>query len=361
MAYIPKTNITNGNTIQASDITNIIDSLNGTGSYEISTTGSFTGSFTGDGGGLTNLGAISSKWSGSNPITREGDVEVSGSFKVSGSTYSRGDVYIGAGTYPTLIQSTDALNQLYWYPTSITVGANRNVLLGNNDVGTPNLSGGKNTILGSFTNLSLTSGQSNIFVGNYSSISITTGTRNIGIGSGFNANVNYYLGINAVLDSNDSNTAVFGNPNYGGYDTWYFGAGKTYPSIGYGTKSINWYVTSVSESNLNNNSNTDIWRFNAGRATGNGSNGSIKFAVARSGSSGTTWNPYVDVLNIYGNTGHVGISGSLVMTGSVIISQTQSAIPTWSGSDGELIPATVSGTHYLYMWMNGAWRSSSFA
>lgn len=46
---------------------------------------------------------------------------------------------------------------------------------------------------------------------------------------------------------------------------------------------------------------------------------------------------------------------------SILIPQTQSAAPSWTGVDGEIIPATVSGTHYLYMWMNGAWRSSSFA
>ena len=45
--YIPKTNIVNGNTIQPSDITNIIDSLNQTGSYSVIATGSFSGSFNG--------------------------------------------------------------------------------------------------------------------------------------------------------------------------------------------------------------------------------------------------------------------------------------------------------------------------
>ena len=47
MAYIPKTNIVNGNTIQTSDITNIIDSLNQTGSYSVIATGSFSGSLIG--------------------------------------------------------------------------------------------------------------------------------------------------------------------------------------------------------------------------------------------------------------------------------------------------------------------------
>jgi hypothetical protein len=47
-------------------------------------TGSFTGSFIGDGSQLT--GIVSSKWSGSNPITRDSSVEITGSFKVAGQT-----------------------------------------------------------------------------------------------------------------------------------------------------------------------------------------------------------------------------------------------------------------------------------
>ena len=47
MAYIPKNGITTGQLILASNITNIIDTLDGTGTYDINATGSFTGSFVG--------------------------------------------------------------------------------------------------------------------------------------------------------------------------------------------------------------------------------------------------------------------------------------------------------------------------
>jgi hypothetical protein len=50
----------------------------GTGEF----TGSFSGSFVGDGSQLT--GIVSSKWSGSNPITRDSDVEITGSLNVTG-------------------------------------------------------------------------------------------------------------------------------------------------------------------------------------------------------------------------------------------------------------------------------------
>ena len=47
MALLSKSGIGTGNTIQSSHITNIYDALNGSGSYEIVATGSFSGSFAG--------------------------------------------------------------------------------------------------------------------------------------------------------------------------------------------------------------------------------------------------------------------------------------------------------------------------
>jgi hypothetical protein len=47
-------------------------------------------------------------------------------------------------------------------------------------------------------------------------------------------------------------------------------------------------------------------------------------------------------------------------SGSIVLPTTQSVAPSWTGTNGEIIPATVGGVHLLYMWMAGAWRSSSF-
>ena len=49
------------------------------------------------------------------------------------------------------------------------------------------------------------------------------------------------------------------------------------------------------------------------------------------------------------------------MSGSIVLPTTQSVAPAWTGTDGEIVPATVGGQYFLYMWMNGAWRSGSFA
>ena len=84
MALIPKTNIATGNTILASDITNIINSLNETGSYTVIATGSFSGSFT----GLANSASYA----------------LSGSYSVSAS-YGVSASYAGSSSYSNIAQT----------------------------------------------------------------------------------------------------------------------------------------------------------------------------------------------------------------------------------------------------------------
>ena len=47
-------------------------------------------------------------------------------------------------------------------------------------------------------------------------------------------------------------------------------------------------------------------------------------------------------------------------SGSIII-PTSSAEPNWAGKEGEIISYNASGNYRLYMWMNGAWRTSTFS
>jgi hypothetical protein len=49
------------------------------------------------------------------------------------------------------------------------------------------------------------------------------------------------------------------------------------------------------------------------------------------------------------------------MSGSIVLPTTQSAAPSWTGTDGEMVFATVTGNHFFYVWMSGAWRSGSLA
>lgn len=48
-------------------------------------------------------------------------------------------------------------------------------------------------------------------------------------------------------------------------------------------------------------------------------------------------------------------------SGSITVPTTRSAAPNWTGTDGEMIFATVSGNHRFYVWMAGAWRSGSLS
>jgi len=85
MAFIPKSGITTGGTIQASHVVNIIESLDGTGSYQITATGSFSGSFVGNGAGITG---VTGEWDG----TLNGNAQITGSLivtaAVSASSFS---------------------------------------------------------------------------------------------------------------------------------------------------------------------------------------------------------------------------------------------------------------------------------
>ena len=77
--------------------------------------GSFSGSFEGDGSQLT--GIVSSKWSGSNPITRDSDVEITGSFRVAGQTtlYTAGSGTLtvqGSGSAQPLFLVTGSIGEL---------------------------------------------------------------------------------------------------------------------------------------------------------------------------------------------------------------------------------------------------------
>lgn len=49
------------------------------------------------------------------------------------------------------------------------------------------------------------------------------------------------------------------------------------------------------------------------------------------------------------------------MSGSIVLPTTQSAAPSWTGTDGEMVFATVTGNHRFYVWMAGAWRSGSLS
>ena len=108
MAKIPKSGIANAQTIQASHITNIIEALDGTGSYDVVATGSFTGSFTGDG---SNITGVTAEWDG----THVGNAEITGSLILTGdvtaSSYTGSFVGDGSGLDGVVATTLFALSQ----------------------------------------------------------------------------------------------------------------------------------------------------------------------------------------------------------------------------------------------------------
>ena len=91
------------------------------GSYSIS--GSFSGSFQGDGSQLSGIAA--SKWSGSNPITRDSNVEITGSLQVTGSLTVTGSIYTDSTIYSPFAISLNFLSaQTYSYKTPYAIQVN---------------------------------------------------------------------------------------------------------------------------------------------------------------------------------------------------------------------------------------------
>jgi hypothetical protein len=98
-----------------------------------------------------------------------------------------------------------------------------------------------------------------------------------------------------------------------------------------------------------------------GPVSGSGTQPGV-WTIATSPSSSATGSNFAirhnqtDIINVY--------TSSLVQITSpsgAILSPTQSAVPTFSGSDGQFLFGTVTGQPVMFVWMAGRWRSSSLA
>ena len=111
------------------------------------TTGSFTGSFKGDGSQLT--GIVSSKWTGSNPISRQSDVEITGSLRITGQAASTlltigtnalvvTGSRIGIGT-TTPVDAVEIVGPSKYIKINGVTDTDRSAWIGNDAVGTGNV------------------------------------------------------------------------------------------------------------------------------------------------------------------------------------------------------------------------------
>lgn len=134
-----------------------------------------------------------------------------------------------------------------------------------------------------------------------------------------------------------------------GYGTF---AGQSALSLGSATSASGQYSIAAGDTSVA----MGIYSFAHGSSTI--ASGSWQFVVGKSNTQGDNTSLFI-----------VGNGSSVIsrkdafkvrMSGSIVLPTTQSAAPSWTGIDGEIVPATVGGKYFLYMWMSGAWRSGSF-
>ena len=57
----------------------------------------------------------------------------------------------------------------------------------------------------------------------------------------------------------------------------------------------------------------------------------------------------------------VAASGSVTISGSLIVSPTSSGTPAYTGKDGEIVFGQTGANYKIYVWLGGAWRSGSLS
>ena len=242
MASIPKSNISNGNTIQPADIKNIIDALDGTTSYDITMKGTLnitgsviTGSISNavsSSYSLSSSRAVSSSYSISSSYVASSSYAITASF-VASSSYSVSSSYVLSSSYAPTSSNCTVDDGTIWMLSkdSSFVGGPVVVISGSrNGKIQPSLliygklqqriSGTNNTLIGDGAgenmNPSLAE-QNNTAVGFYALLTITDGAHinNTAIGS----NTLYHN----VTSSNTALGSFAGKRTTTGHDNTYIG------------------------------------------------------------------------------------------------------------------------------------------
>jgi hypothetical protein len=250
--------------------------------------------------------------------------------------------------------------------------------------GTSLISGSLNTLIGYAAGLNLTSGGSNTFVGNQSGASIITGINNIALCSG-GGNMTIGDRSNIICIGNQDNSGgnnaldvdnaiviggIYMNNMYIG--AYRAGIGAYYP----GTFTLN----SAGTVSGSANSVGASLRIAAGKGTGTAIPADLIFATTVTGSSGISYQTLVDRWYIKGNSGTlanrnisytsslamdiiglVGITGSLIMTGSIFMSPSSSFVLPLTASSSPLTGSAYWSGSLLFIWNGTRYMSSSFA
>jgi hypothetical protein len=310
----------------------------------------------------------------------------------NGSPYIRWLYYPdGTNSQKTLlfVYKTGLLNGSIYIAPNSQVGNPGYAPAGNNNYvfggGASLVSGSSNTFIGYAAGLELTSGTSNTFVGNQSGRNIIGGGSNIAICSGggnmTTGDRNNTICIGNIDNSGGGtsldidNTIVIGGQNI---NSLYVGAYRS--SIPSATYPSTFTINSSGAATGSTNSIGASLRIAAGRGTGIAIPADLIFATTVTGSSGAVYQTLTDRWYIKGNSGTlanrnishtssfamdisglVGITGSLIMTGSIFMSPSSSFVLPLTASSSPLIGSAYWSGSLLFIWNGTRYMSSSFA
>jgi hypothetical protein len=285
------------------------------------------------------------------------------------------------------VYKTGLLNgSIYISPNSQVGNANYAPAGNNNYVfggGASLVSGSSNTFIGYAAGYEVTSGASNTFIGNQSGRNIITGGANIAISSGGGQ----------VTSGDRNNTIVIGNIDNGGgaldtdnviviggqiINSLFVGAYRS--SIPSATYPSTFTINSSGAATGSTNSIGASLRIASGKGTGTAIPADLIFATTTTGSSGAAYQTLVDRWYIKGNSGTlanrnishtsslamdisglVGITGSLIITGSIFMSPSSSFVLPLTASSSPLTGSAYWSGSLLFIWNGTRYMSSSFA
>jgi hypothetical protein len=176
-------------------------------------------------------------------------------------------------------------------------------------------SGNYNNSIGYYSLGTLTSGNNNVAIGDYAGVDLVTGSSNVFIGNdtfALTSSISHSIALGSGADlSEDNQMVVGGDYSGGGIKKAWFGQGVS--NVVARLFGIEYHTTSVSTGISNGSAATSNTAYYAARGTGTGAGGHFQWWVAPAGSSGSTQNSYLKVLEIE-DTGNIAFSNLTATT-----------------------------------------------
>lgn len=161
------------------------------------------------------------------------------------------------------------------------------------------VSGGWNNAVGNYAGGAFQNGNNNVFFGDYAGASLVNGSSNVFIGNDTYSpsSVDFGIALGSGADLTESNQMVVGgDANTGGIKKAWFGQGVS--NVVARIYGIEYHTTSVTAGITNGSAATGNTVWYGARGTGTGAGGHFKWSVAPAGSSGSSQNSYIDVLEL---------------------------------------------------------------